>query len=346
MEKETIRHFTQNNENLISLGTSKGFAVIDISDLKCIINRRHFDKGIGIVSPYCIDNKLTNLLCFVGKGPSPFSNEKTFAMWDDNICQLFAKSEFNTNIIDQKIENNKLFVSSSSVLYVYNFNPMENLFSLDCHNGIFDTKKILDGDLIVHAKNSTNKNFISIVQIFSVKDKTEIKFLEEFKYDIGTIKINNQGSMFAVICSDGKRILLYELTKNGPIMKQKWYRGKNPTKIMSVSFDEKSTLLAVTSNTGTIHIYDILNPEKNSKSSVPFGWIVSGYFLSVWYRFRIYTTQHTDATPIGCYFNQGDFFILCTDGLLLRFTLNSKNEEYELIDHKNILNFIDSQFNK
>lgn len=344
MEKENIRHFVMNNENTMSLGTNRGFAIIDVKDLKCKINRRHLEKGIGIVSPYYIDGKLTNLLCFVGKGSFSFSNENTILMWNDGLCKLFAKSELKTNIVNQKIENGKLFISDETILYVYDFPSMTNLFSLDCANGIFDAKKTLDGDLIVYAKNEINKNFISIVQTF--EKKNEKKFMEKFGYGIGTIKINEQGTMFVVICNEGKRILLYEITLNGPIMKQKWYRGKNTTKITSVSFDEKSTLLAVTGITGTVHIYDILNPEKNTKSSIPLGWMVSGYFSCIWSRFKIYIMQYTEADPIGCYFCHNDFFVLCTDGLLLRFNLDPKNEDYVLVDQKNILNYIDSQFIK
>lgn len=345
MEKEIIRHFVLNNKNMMSLGTSKGFAIVDIQDLKCKINRRHLGKGIGIVSPYCIDDKLTNLLCFVGKKSFSFENENTILMWNDGLCKLFAKSKLNTNIVNQKIDNGKLFISSKSTIYVYNFPSMTDLFSLDCIDGIFDTKKIAESEIIIYAKNEINKNFICIIQTFE-KKRNEKKIMEEVKYEIGTIKINDQGSMFAIICNEGKRILLYEFTQNGPIVKQKWYRGKNTTKITSVSFDEKSTMLAITAITGTVHLYDILNPEKNTKSSVPLGWMVSDYFSCIWSRFKIYITQYTDADPIGCYFNQNDFFVVCTDGLLLRFSLNSKNEEYELIDQKNILNYIDSQFIK
>ncbi len=268
MDKEIIEYISMNNDNIISLGTNKGFAIIDISELKCRINRRHFGKGIGIVSPYCIDGKLTNLLCFVGKGNYPHTKENFVLMWDDENCKLLAKSEFKTNVVNHKIENKKLFVSDRDVLYIHNFPSMENLYSLDCKNGIFDVRKTTDRELLVYSKNEKYRNVIGIIQIINNNNSdhhSEKKYFEEIKYGIGTIKINNQATMFVVACSVGKKILLYEITEKGPVMKQKWHRGKNSTRITSMSFNEDSSLFAITSTTSTIHIFDVLNPEKNTK---------------------------------------------------------------------------------
>ena len=92
-----------------SIGTSKGFSVLSIlPKLERKIDRRKlFGRGIGTVSTY-----LDSDLCVItGGGINPYCEDKQIYWWSDTKTQILAKINFNSRIIDHKIEDTRQFPS-------------------------------------------------------------------------------------------------------------------------------------------------------------------------------------------------------------------------------------------
>lgn len=325
-----------NNSTTFSIGTSRGFAIFYISTLKRRIDRRKlFSRGIGIISSFgnC------ELVSFTGAGFNPYCSNEQIFWWSDKSQQLVAKINFKNKIIDQRIEGNKLFVSVDENIMMYSFPEGKQLSYISCPGGLFDVRNVGVGkeEKEILILRYTNKSMIKIIDL-----KTDLVQIKEAhpNTQVSFIKLNGQATMFVTICEFGRNIHLWSITKEKIICREKWLRGKNPAIIYSVAFNNDNSFLAVSSSTGTIHIFDIKNPKNNRQFSVPYINNIMEYFASTWSFAQIRIKAITLSKHVCSFIDENDngeaLIIACFDGTLLKYSVNSKNFG-TLLDNFNFL---------
>ena len=104
------------------------------------------------------------------------------------------------------------------------------------------------------------------IRVFDLKTN-EHKILNTSDNGISMMKINDQITRLVTVCDKGQNIRIWDIEKypfkEEPILNL--FRGEKHAQIYSLSFNGDSTLLAVTSSSGTLHIFDLEN-SKNQGS--------------------------------------------------------------------------------
>ena len=118
------------------------------------------------------------------------------------------------------------------------------------------------------------------------------------------------GTRMATASEKGTLIRVFEVATGNLLSELR--RGTNPATIYSINFNANSTLLCVSSDHGTIHIFSLEERNKNKQSSLAAATFLPKYFSSLWSFSRIevsvcyvlhsymFTSRITFPTHIKC----------------------------------------------
>ncbi|KAF1990870.1 hypothetical protein K402DRAFT_324009 [Aulographum hederae CBS 113979] len=98
--------------------------------------------------------------------------------------------------------------------------------------------------------------------IFDATKLEAINVIEAHQTPISFISINNTGTLIATASEKGTIIRVFSIPDGQKLFQ--FRRGSIPARIFSMSFNETSTLLAVSSATETVHIFKLTTPSPGS----------------------------------------------------------------------------------
>lgn len=103
------------------------------------------------------------------------------------------------------------------------------------------------------------------VLIFDTLNLTAVNVIQAHKAPIAALALNSTGTMLATASDKGTVVRVFSV----PDAKKLWQfrRGTTTAHIFSMNFNLASTLLAVSSDTSTIHIYRLANKDAAASSS-------------------------------------------------------------------------------
>lgn len=98
------------------------------------------------------------------------------------------------------------------------------------------------------------------VLLFDTISLTALNVIQAHKTPIASLALNSTGTMLATASDKGTVVRVFSV----PDAKKLWQfrRGSSSARIFSINFNLMSTLLAVSSDTSTIHIYRLANSRK------------------------------------------------------------------------------------
>ena len=100
------------------------------------------------------------------------------------------------------------------------------------------------------------------VLVFDCNKLEAVNVIEAHQSALGCVSINSDGTMLATASEKGTIIRIFTIP-NGDKLFQ-FRRGSLPAQIFCMCFNAKSTLLAVSSATETVHVFRLINPVKSS----------------------------------------------------------------------------------
>lgn len=135
---------------------------------------------------------------------------------------------------------------------------------------------------------------------------------------LSCIALNLQGTRLATASSKGTLIRVFDTSSGKKVAELR--RGTNQATIYCINFNHESTCLVVSSDHGTIHIFN-LEEHKNESMSLP---IIPKYFTSQW-SFCKFSIPNG---PCICAFGPDgvSVIVICADGHYYKFNYTSKGE--------------------
>lgn len=263
-----------------------------------------------------------NYVGIVGGGKNPKYPKNKAIVWDDFQKKVAISLEFNAEVLAIKLRRDRIAVVFDKLLKVYSFSQTPQLLH------VFETYSN-PNSLCSLCSHSTNANLaylskkvggVTIIDLANT-EKSPVEIVAH-ETAISCMAMSNDGSKLATSSTKGTLIRVFD-TDNGVLLHE-LRRGANHANIFCINFNKTATKLCVSSDHGTIHVFVLDVPEKNSRSTLANATFLPKYFQSKWSCFKFEVNNHS---KIICAFSQNldqhSIIALCTDGTYYKYALDS-----------------------
>ncbi|CAG8285128.1 unnamed protein product [Penicillium nalgiovense] len=264
---------TFNHDNsCFSVGLDTGFCVYNANpcELKVL---RDFNAGIGVAEML----GQSNYLAIVGGGKNPKFPQNKLVIWDDAKQKAAITLEFRTSVLGVRLSKSKIVTVLLNSVHVFAFsNPPQKL-------SVFETSDnplglaCLDNRVLAFPGRSPGQ-----VQMIEL-ETGNISIIPAHSTPLRAMALSPDGNLLATaseavstltLQSSMSRLLtsiqgtLVRIFATGNCTKlAELRRGVDHAVIFSISFSPSNTLLAVTSDKSTLHIFDIPHQQHTARRS-------------------------------------------------------------------------------
>jgi WD40 repeat protein len=208
----------------------------------------------------------TNILALVGGGIYPKFSLDKITIWDDHQGKIISQIKFNSEIMQIKIHKDAIIGILKDKIYILNLITLETIDILETYDnpkGIFSSS-FIKNNLLVAFPCSKSRGYVQIENYFITKvlnEKKEGQIITAHESQIAYITVNNKGTILATASDKGTYIRIFLISKDEhPIVSLK--RGAKTAKINCLAFDSYNEILGCSSDSGTIHIFNISEINK------------------------------------------------------------------------------------
>lgn len=266
MEEETNKILNENpNEILcvnfnqdgscIAIATENGFKIINTLPFLDICYQ-DVGGGIGIIEML----NGTNIFGLVGGGKNPKYPVNELIIWDQEKKVELSKIKTKKKILNVKLTENKIFVVNFDKIFVFDFNTLNLIDTLETKNprGLITLSYKQD---IVAYPDDAHEGTIKIKNYDTNKEEK----LKAHKTPLSCIQLNQDGTMIGTSSLKGTLIRVYNVS--GKNLVREVRRGAESANVNCISFDISQKYILVVSDRKTIHIFFLLNNGENQSNS-------------------------------------------------------------------------------
>lgn len=298
--KSHLPHFFPSvctRDSCIATGTRKGYTITNCEPFGKVFGRS--DGATSIVEMlFC-----TSLVALVGAGDRPNSSTRRLQIVNTKRQSTICELTFPTSILAVKLNRRRLVVVLEEKIYVYDISNMKLLHEIETSpnpNAICSLSPSSENSYLAYpsplpspttpfsqqpsststtssssssstspntgpsssSSASSNSSNTGDILLFDSVSLSVTNLLRAHKSPLSHISINSTGTLLASSSEKGTVIRVFSLPDGEK--KYEFRRGSYSAKIYSIGWNLKSTLMAVSSDTETVHIFKLGGNSNNT----------------------------------------------------------------------------------
>lgn len=258
------------NSAYFTVGTDIGFQVFQTRSFNLILSRI-LNGGIGLVK--ILDN--SNIFCLVGGGKYPRFSPNKLMIWNDNKNDITNEFRCHSFIINCYIKKNCLIIICSDIITIINLKNMKIIQNINTINNPTGISSISNSPkkyiFAFPDKGNISLIFFKEFENENNEDLKKLKKLEvciiaiknAHKGNINTLCLNYDGSKLASASERGTIVRVFNTKDKNLIFE--FRRGNTDAYIYSLNFSFDDSLLGLTSDHGSCHIFSLKKSNSNGK---------------------------------------------------------------------------------
>jgi len=308
---------TWNQDNsCLAVGTDKGVAVVEIDPCRERF-KREFNQSVVLVEPLF----KTNILALVGNSDK-WPSSKVF-LWDDAQGQSIAELEFAEPVKGMRMRKDRLVVVLEKRLFVYNFSDVKLVDQFETFSNPTGLVSMAPNtDQIVIASLGEKPGQVRIEHY----SRHESYLIDAHTNAISQMALSPDGSKLATTSTRGTLVRVFDIQTKQKL--HEFRRGSTTAAIHSLSFSKDSSLLCVSSDRGTVHVYNLNVITENRTSSFSFMSSMVPFLGSSWSSKQLSVNE----TKSLCLLHDDYIYVFGASGKLYKFSITSPDKPISVED--------------
>ncbi|MED6193482.1 Autophagy- protein 18a [Stylosanthes scabra] len=246
----SLLHLSFNQDSgCFAAGTDRGFRIYNCDPFREIF-RRDFGPGGGTSLVHMLFR--CNILAFVGGGPEPRHPPNKVMIWDDHQSRCIGELSFRSEVKGVRLRRDRIVVVLAHKIFVYNFADLKVLHQIETianPKGLCEVSH-LSGTMVL-ACPGLQKGQVRVEHYASKRTK----FIMAHDSRIACFSLTQDGRLLATASSKGTLVRVFN-TLDGSLL-QEVRRGADRAEIYSLAFSPTAQWLAVSSDKGTVHVFNL-----------------------------------------------------------------------------------------
>lgn len=304
-----------NNNSLFIIGTNTGFKIFNLKKYNPIVDRS-FAGGVRLIDILDTSNIL---------GIVTVDKPTTLFIWNEAIGSIISKIETDKYIYDVKVVKNYIAIVFSDEIRLYKLGKLELVKKLG-KDGSYNNNIYLTENMLIYPSD-----IIGTISIYSI-DTDMITNIEIHNSNIHNMFYIND--FIVSVSISGTTIKVYDIINNQ--LYKEFRRGITTSKIYNCIISDDKRFLMTSGDSGTIHIYNLLNDAENKKSlfsSIDF--ILPEYFSSTWSCIKYYDYENIRLPHIATFEpgNSNHIYFIFSSGKIIKYNIDLKNKNITMFDN-------------
>lgn len=272
-ENGILSIFFNQDKSRISVGTKTGTKTYTTDPFSLVHEKAGDDVSI-VAMHYN-----TDLVAHVGAGEAPQSSQRCLRMINMRRQKEITKKNFGKAILDVQLNRERLIVVLDTSIFIYDLKTMEHLHTIEeipenaqgiCAlptlEGVQSSSKHPGGayNYIAYPNNNTR----GFVHIYDVVNLRAGPVIEAHNSRVNCLAFNDAGTMLATASTKGTVFRVFSMPTGEKVHEFRRGLATNAV-IYSMAFDIRTSLLCVSSDKQTIHIFKL---EANTAPEQEQGW--------------------------------------------------------------------------
>jgi WD40 repeat protein len=313
MESILCIRFNSTN-TLFAVGNEKSFRIYNINKHYPLVNRK-FEFGVKIIE--LLDT--SNIIGIVG-----YTTPTILYIWNEATGSIIGSIDLEKIIVDIKLTKSYVCVIFNDSIKLFRINKLQELKKLE-KDPLYTGNIFMSEKYLIYPSN-----IIGNINLYDINNDKEV-IINAHQNNLANFGVS--GNYLSSVSKMGTLIRVFDI-ETLKLVKE-YRRGICNSILYTCCMSNDNKYLLTTGDTGTIHIYNLLDEAQNTKSIFgSIGFILPDYFSSVWSSIKYYDYDNISKQHIACFDpNNSNHIIVCTyDGNIIKYNIDNKNRTLNIYD--------------